>query len=153
MELFRDVTADGRSEKPSVENIAEGIVFAILCVAWVPTVIIATTPGGAASLTGNAYFFTWLLVVFLFEGLVWWIHDYRLEIHHELKKKAMEYKQRQKEVLETTMKLHQQRLAEVKAASEGADGDNESSNESEASEEIDVFEDDLDNVHDVILDH
>ena len=68
VELFRDVTADGRSLKPRFENLIEGIVFAALCVAWIPTVIVATTPGGAASLTGNAYFFTWLLVVFLFEG-------------------------------------------------------------------------------------
>jgi hypothetical protein len=70
MELFRNVTADGRSVKPKLENLVEGVVFCALCVAWIPTVIVATTPGGAASLTGNAYFFTWILVVFLFEGKI-----------------------------------------------------------------------------------
>jgi hypothetical protein len=166
MELFRNVTADGRSIKPHVENIAEGIVLVTLCVAWIPTVIVATTPGGAASLAGNAYFFTWLLVVFLFEGiyvyecdgesrldlcfldlvvsllalasirlrfpcfslhpgLMWWIHDYRLEIHHELKRKAIEYKKRQREVLEQTLQLHQERLAELRGADD--DGHDDSS--------------------------
>ncbi|GKY91445.1 hypothetical protein MPSEU_000116800 [Mayamaea pseudoterrestris] len=144
VELFRNVTADGRSLKPKVENLIEGIVFAALCVAWIPTVIVATTPGGAASLSGNAYFFTWFLVVFLFEGLTWWIHDYRLEIHNELKKKAQEYKQHQREVLEKTAKMHEERLAEMRRNGSGYEDDDESSQVSAGSGQMDFAEIDVD---------
>lgn len=106
IELFRDIRPDGSNEKKSkFENTVEGIILFLLVLAWIPSVAVATTPGGIASFAGNAYFFTWLLVVFLFEGLVWWIHDYRLEIHQALREKANEYRERQRQVLEQTKEI------------------------------------------------
>jgi len=103
IELFRDTRPDGTNErKPRLENMIEGGVFFVLVLAWIPSVGVATTPGGVASLIGNAYFFTWILIVFMFEGLVWWIHDYRLEVHQALREKAHEYRDHQRKVIEKT---------------------------------------------------
>jgi hypothetical protein len=108
-ELFRDTNADGSIQaKSKVETFIEGICFTVITLMWIPTVMMATAPGGAASLIGNAYFFTWLLVVFVFEGVVWLIHDLRKEQHLELKKKEAEYKRRQRKVLEKTIALQNQ---------------------------------------------
>lgn len=69
IELFRDIKPDGtNAEKPKLENYIEGAIFLLLSLAWIPSVGVATTPGGMASLIGNAFFFTWILVVFVFEG-------------------------------------------------------------------------------------
>jgi len=103
VELFRDIKADGsNAAKTQLENVIEGVTFSTLVLAWIPTVVVATAPGGAASMVGNAYFFTWMLVVFIFEGLVWWIHDFRLEMHSVIRAKAKEYQRRQQEVLAQT---------------------------------------------------
>jgi hypothetical protein len=45
------------------------------------------------------------LVVFIFEGLIWWVHDYRYEIHEALRAKEREYRKHQREVLAKTRKL------------------------------------------------
>jgi hypothetical protein len=44
-------------------------------------------------------------VVFIFEGLIWWVHDYRYEIHEALRAKEREYRKHQREVLAKTRKL------------------------------------------------
>lgn len=51
---------------------------------------------------GNAYFFTWLTTIVVFEGFMWFIHDRRKETHLALKEKEEEYLQRQRDVLEQT---------------------------------------------------
>lgn len=103
IELFRETKADGSTPpKSSTEVVIEGICFLALIVAWIPTVMIATTPRVAASLIGNAYFFTWLLTIFVFEGFIWYIHDKRKETHYALKEKEEEYRQKQQKVLEQT---------------------------------------------------
>jgi hypothetical protein len=128
-ELFRDIKADGSNEeKTEVENVVEGVILLLLVLAWIPTVVVATTPGGAASLIGNAYFFTWLLVVFLFEALVWWIHDYRLEIHQELQRKQHDYRKKQREVLEKTRRQRQE-MEEQEEASSSSDSEDETMQE------------------------
>jgi hypothetical protein len=59
IELFRDTNADGSTqEKSKVENVVEGVIFLLLVLAWIPTVGTVTTPNGAASMVGNAYFFS-----------------------------------------------------------------------------------------------
>jgi hypothetical protein len=103
IELFRDSNPDGTIQsKSKVEVAIEGVCFLVITLMWIPTVMIATTPGGAASLIGNAYFTTWILVVFVFEGVVWFIHDVRKEQHQALRKKEEEYRRRQQRVLEQT---------------------------------------------------
>jgi hypothetical protein len=47
-------------------------------------------------------------VVFLFEGLIWWIHDYRYEIHEALRAKEREYRKHQKAVLAKTRQLQEE---------------------------------------------
>lgn len=132
IELFRDIRPDGTNEKKSgAENTIEGIIFFVLALAWIPSVCVATTPGGIASLIGNAYFSTWLLVVFLFEGLVWWIHDYRVEIHQALREKANEYKQHQRQVLEQTNNILGRRDEEENRRRRADEDDDSDSEENE----------------------
>lgn len=103
IELFRETKADGSTAvKSKTEAMIEGICFLTLILAWTSTVMIATTPRGAASLIGNAYFFTWLMSIFVLEGFIWYIHDKRNETHYALKEKEEEYQQRQRKVLEQT---------------------------------------------------
>jgi hypothetical protein len=114
IELFRETKADGSSAvKTRTETVAEGICFLILVLAWIPTVMIATTPGGAASLVGNAYFFTWLLTIFVFEGFIWYIHDKRKETHYALKEKEEEYRNQQMKVLANTHKIQEELFQDV----------------------------------------
>jgi hypothetical protein len=117
-ELFRETKADGSSTAKSwTENTVEGCCFLILVLAWIPTVLVATTPGGAASLVGNAYFFTWILAIFVFEGLIWFIHDKRRETHQALKEIEKEYFRRQRKVLEQAQKIQEQHEARYRLSS------------------------------------
>ena len=104
MEILRP-TKDENARHQRGINAIEGSCFFFLAVAWIPTVMVATTPGGPASLIGNAYFSTWLLVIFVFEGLVWFIHDMRQRIHKSLKEKQEEYRTKQQQILEETKKI------------------------------------------------
>lgn len=103
MEIFR-ATKDENTRHQRGLNAMEGSCFFFLAIAWIPTVMVATTPGGPASLIGNAYFSTWLLVIFVFEGLVWFIHDMRQRIHKSLKEKQEEYRTKQQQILEEARK-------------------------------------------------
>jgi hypothetical protein len=117
-ELFRETKADGSSTAKSwTETTLEGCCFLILVLAWIPTVLVATTPGGAASLVGNAYFFTWMLAIFVFEGLIWFIHDKRRETHQVLKEKEKEYHRRQRKVLEQAQKIQEEHEARNRLSS------------------------------------
>jgi hypothetical protein len=109
IEIFRETKADGGIQaKGSCESTVEGVCFFFLVLAWIPSVMVATTPGGPASLIGNAYFFTWLLVIFVFEGMVWYIHDMRQALHRALEEKEDEYKARQKQIVEETKRIQGQ---------------------------------------------
>jgi uncharacterized membrane protein len=106
VELFRETKDDGSNkEKGQVEIVLEGFCLLLLVLSWIPSVMVATTPGGAASLIGNAYFFTWMLVIFILETFVWFVHDLRKGLHQALKEKAIEYQDKQKEVLRKTRDL------------------------------------------------
>ena len=99
-EIFRETKDDGSNEeKGRLETTAEGICLLVLMVGWVPAILIATTPGGPASLIGNAYFFSWCLAIFIAETGVWFVHDLREEIHKTLKERNHEYHEKQRQVL------------------------------------------------------
>lgn len=102
-ELVRGSNADGSlKKKSSTETVIEGVAFCVITVAWIPTVIMATTPRGAASLIGNSYFFTWAMAIVVVEGLVWFIHDKRQETYRALREKQREYERRQDRVAAQT---------------------------------------------------
>ena len=106
VELFRETMSDGSiAVKSSVEALIEGTWFVGLTFAWTATVMIATTPSGAASLIGNSYFFTWVMSIFVFEGFIWYIHDRRKATYQALKEKQDEYRQRQEQVLQEAKEI------------------------------------------------
>jgi hypothetical protein len=75
-----------------------------------PSVFVLSSIGLLFALTTFAHFrcsSAWLLVVFLFEGLIWWIHDYRYEIREALRAKEREYRKYQKAVLAKTRQLQE----------------------------------------------
>jgi hypothetical protein len=120
-EIFRDSSSDSKNEKPSMETYIEGLALLLLTLGWIPAVIVATTPGGFASVTGNAYYFTWLTTIFVLETIMWFIHDSRGGVHQTLLLKELEYKQHQKNVLEATRKLQAEAAARC-IEEEGSEG-------------------------------
>lgn len=100
VEIFREQGPEGDQDKSQWENILEGCILLLLVLGWIPSVMVATTPGGIASLVGNAYFFTWATTVFVMETFVWWIHDWRKRIHLILQHQQEEYEKIQEKVLE-----------------------------------------------------
>ena len=86
----------------------EGLVLCLLVLAWIPNVVVATTPGGVASLVGNAYFFTWLGTIFVMETAVWWVHDWRKSIQSQLEQQEMDYRKVQIEVLERSLAVERE---------------------------------------------
>lgn len=106
IELFRETKADGTTAvKSNLEALIEGLWLVGLTFAWIATVMIATTPQGAASLIGNSYFFTWSMSIFVFEGFIWYIHDKRKATYEALKEKHDEYRQRQQKNLAQATEL------------------------------------------------
>ncbi|CAB9511524.1 expressed unknown protein [Seminavis robusta] len=97
--------------KGPLENILEGFCLVLLVLAWIPTVIISTSPGGAASLVGNAYFCTWINTVFIMETFIWFLHDLRKGVHSALQVKEREYQKRQQEVMQKSRALEGKRMA------------------------------------------
>ncbi|KAL7561189.1 hypothetical protein ACA910_004116 [Epithemia clementina (nom. ined.)] len=113
-EIFRQTKPDGSNEEKSkAENTTEGISLLMLVLAWVPSIIWVTAPDGAASLVGNAYFSSWLLVIFVAETGVWFVHDLRERIHRSLEQKQLEYREKQRQVIEKARAIQQQKLAAV----------------------------------------
>lgn len=101
VEVFREQGPEGdENNKSQWENILEGCILLLLVLGWVPSVMVATTPGGIAALVGNAYFFTWATTVFVMETSVWWIHDWRKRIHMLLQQQQEDYERIQGELLE-----------------------------------------------------
>jgi len=98
VELFRP--ASTKRQKPDWETIMEGIILVILVVSWIPTVIVATTPGGIASDVGNCYFFLWSTAVFVMDTSIWWINDRRKRALLLLYKEQLKYHTIQQRVLE-----------------------------------------------------
>jgi hypothetical protein len=94
--------------KSEWETILEGIVLGLLALAWIPSVIVATTPGGVASFVGNAYFFTWLCTIFVMETSVWWVHDWRKRIQSLLEQQEVDYRKIQQEVLEKSLAVERE---------------------------------------------
>jgi len=115
-ELCRGTVDGQQQEKREWETILEGFVLCLLVLAWIPTVIVATTPGGVASLVGNSYMFTWGATVFVLETSVWWIHDWRKRIHTILEQEQETYEKIQQRVLE------QSRANQLVAARGGGGG-------------------------------
>jgi hypothetical protein len=106
IELFRETKADGSTAvKSNLEAFIEGLWLVGLTFAWIATVMIATTPQGAASLIGNSYFFTWSMSIFVFEAFIWYIHDKRKATYDALKEKHDEYRQRQQKNLAHAVEL------------------------------------------------
>jgi hypothetical protein len=96
VEIFRETKDD---VKGRLETVLEGFCLLLLTAAWIPSVIVATTPGGFASLVGNAYFWTWATTVFVMETFLWFIHDFRGRVHKALVEKEKEYQNHQQQVL------------------------------------------------------
>jgi hypothetical protein len=99
VEIFREDKGGGNQEKSQLETIAEGVVCLLLVLAWIPSVIVATTSGGVASLVGNTYFFIWATTVLVMETAVWWVHDWRKRIHQRLQVQLDDYRKIQEGVL------------------------------------------------------
>jgi hypothetical protein len=110
VEIFRETDHD---VKGSLETILEGFCLFLLTAGWIPSVIVATTPGGFASHVGNAYFFTWGTTVFVLETFLWFIHDFRGSVYKALQEKEKEYKKHQQEVLQQSRKVGQVAAAEA----------------------------------------
>jgi hypothetical protein len=102
VEIFRDSST---TEKPAVESYAEGVCLLLLTFAWIPSVIVATTPGGFAAVIGNSYFFTWATTIFVIETAMWFVHDSRWQVHQALAQKEQEYRKHQEKVLEQTLQI------------------------------------------------
>jgi hypothetical protein len=125
VELFRE---SQNQVKGNLETILEGCFLAMLSLGWIPSVIVATTPGGFASLVGNAYFFTWMTTVFVMETFLWFIHDFRASVHTALQEKEKEYKRHQQQVLAKSRAIaqeHPQTQAAQEKAPTQSDEDND----------------------------
>lgn len=114
VEIFR--TSDS-NDKPRAESYLEGFALLILTCAWVPSVIVATTPGGFAAVVGNAYVFSWTTTLFVLETSIWFIRDSRSSVHQTLEQKGEEYRKHQSQVLENTRKLQEEAEAKRRVES------------------------------------
>jgi len=77
--------------KSSLENIFEGSILLVLVVGWIPTVVVATMPGGAASTVGNSYFLTWGCGVLVIRIFVAKIQSWRKQIYEVRSRQLQEY--------------------------------------------------------------
>ena len=101
MEIVRETKlGEDANTKSEWEIIFEGVMLLLLFVIWIPSVIVATTPGGLASLVGNAYFFVWGTTVFVVDTCVWWIHDWRRRVLTTIQEQEKKYRNIQKDVFE-----------------------------------------------------
>jgi hypothetical protein len=128
VELFRE---SQNVVKGNLETILEGCFLAMLSLGWIPSVIVATTPGGFASLVGNAYFFTWMTTVFVMETFLWFIHDFRASVHTALQEKEKEYKRHQQHVLAKSRAIAQEHDPQAQEAQENAPTQSEEDNDND----------------------
>lgn len=105
IELFRVSRLDVENTKSDRENIFEGFTLLLLVLFWIPVVTWSTTPGGLASLVGNAYFFTWFTTIVVIETFVWWIRDWRKGIHDVVRMQEEEYHRAQRDALRKHKRL------------------------------------------------
>ena len=132
VEIFRETKpGEDKNTKPEWETIMEGFVLLILFVIWIPSVIVATTPGGAASLVGNTYFFVWSSTVFVVDTCVWWIHDWRRRVLTIIKDQERAYRNIQQEVLEQSrleLEMHAAKTKNTEQQQTAIDDDDDSLN-------------------------
>jgi hypothetical protein len=69
---------------------------------------------------GNAYFFSWILVVFIAETGVWFVHDLRSDMHASLRRRTEEYQERQAQVLAQTRAIQAQKAKQQRRAQKQA---------------------------------
>jgi hypothetical protein len=112
LEIFRN---SSKPEKSDMESYAEGVCLLLLTIAWIPSVIVVTAPGGFASVIGNSYFFTWATTIFVMETAMWFVHDSRWKVHQALAQKEQEYKQHQEKVLEQTRQIQAEAAAKARS--------------------------------------
>ena len=134
VEVFRTQGPEADSNhKSQWETVLEGVILLLLVLGWIPSVMVATTPGGIASLVGNSYFFTWATTVFVMETFVWWIHDWRKRIHLILQRQQEEYEKIQEKVLEKSEAVLEEQCEETSVTQvEGSDDNGQDSKEEEA---------------------
>jgi hypothetical protein len=65
---------------------------------------------------GNAYFFSWILVVFIVETGVWFVQNLRSAMHASLRRRNEEYHERQAQVLAKTRVIQAQKVKQQKRA-------------------------------------
>uniref|UniRef100_A0A7S2UAY0 Uncharacterized protein n=1 Tax=Attheya septentrionalis TaxID=420275 RepID=A0A7S2UAY0_9STRA len=104
------------TKKTDLENYIEGGVLFLLVIFWIPTVTVATIPGGAASLWGNAYFFTWACSIMVIDTCVWWIRDWRRSIHDAFQRQEDQYRRAKLEILQREEQKLRQRRQQVELA-------------------------------------
>lgn len=126
VEIFRGTTPEGLlARKQRWEVIAEGLSILVLLVLWIPSIMLVTTSGGLAHLVGNAYFFSWLVVIFLAETAVWFVHDLREMMHQSLQDKERAYREHQRAVLAKQQAFQRQQHHDQRnESSHNHDGDN-----------------------------
>ena len=129
-EICRQTKPDGSNEEKSrAENLAEGVSLLGLILAWIPSIIWVTAPDGAASLVGNSYFSSWLLVIFVAETGVWFVHDLRERIHESLEQKQHEYREKQRQVIEKARAIQQHKTESTPQQHESVSSDHYDQNE------------------------
>jgi nucleotide-binding universal stress UspA family protein len=143
VEVFREQGPQGdQNEKSQWEIILEGVILLLLVIGWIPSVMVATTPGGIASLVGNAYFFTWATTVFVMETFVWWIHDWRRRIHLILQQQQTEYEKIQEKVQKKSeAALHDEKVEELTSVTQVEQLSDSGKEESTTSNEVENTED------------
>mmetsp|Transcript_1221 Transcript_1221/g.1744 ORF Transcript_1221/g.1744 Transcript_1221/m.1744 type:complete len:443 (-) Transcript_1221:24-1352(-) len=99
VELFRVSRVGVASEKAKWENMTEGGTLLALVGCWLFCVIVTTSPGGLGSMYGNVYFFTWACTVIVIKTFLWWVRDWRRDIHLAAEMEHEEYEKAKQAVL------------------------------------------------------
>lgn len=89
----------------------------ILAAIWIPTIFIATVPGGSASLLGNMYFTTWGCSFSIVGTLVWWQRDWRGGIFEMIGEQQKEYEKAKRAI----RRREEKRLARLEEQSNTQD--------------------------------
>jgi len=127
VEIFRETKpGEDKNTKTEWETILEGFILLLLVILWIPSVIVATTPGGAASFVGNAYFAVWGSCAFVVDTSVWWIHDWRKRVLVAIREQEKEYHNIQKKVLDRSrMEIEEEAENVLRNRQEQSDDDDD----------------------------